>query len=225
MAVFTLELWRAIELSPAGDIGLNEYEIYDETHRPVLNKLITDHYHHREIGVETIGMFRFALRRRMNEIMPFYNELFRSKLIEIDPLRTVDLKTLSTGESEGSATGQSENENNSSSESKSRAVQSSTPQVALSGRGDYATGAADTTSGGTSKGGSKDKSTSTNNDRSESESRTVGYQGSPSELLTAYRATLLNIDMMIVDELSDLFMGLWDNGDSFLPVEITRLNL
>lgn len=38
-----------------------------------------------------------------------------------------------------------------------------------------------------------------------------GNNGSKSysELLMEYRNTLINIDMMIIDELADLFMGVW----------------
>ena len=32
---------------------------------------------------------------------------------------------------------------------------------------------------------------------------------SESELLNMYRETFLNIDMMVIDELSELFLGIW----------------
>ena len=38
----------------------------------------------------------------------------------------------------------------------------------------------------------------------------LGWNGkSPSKLLQEFRETFLNIDMMIIEELSDLFFGLW----------------
>lgn len=37
----------------------------------------------------------------------------------------------------------------------------------------------------------------------------VGYEGSASKLLKEWRENILNIDYMIVHELSDLFMGVW----------------
>src|SRR4051794_4007521 len=61
MGTFTMPLKTAIELAPKGDIGLNDYPIFDEAYRPTLNKKITDRYLNREIGMETISLFRHAM--------------------------------------------------------------------------------------------------------------------------------------------------------------------
>lgn len=42
-----------------------------------------------------------------------------------------------------------------------------------------------------------------------------GYQGHAAELLMRYRESLMNIDMMVINDLNNLFMGVWDNGDEF----------
>lgn len=46
--------------------------------REQLNDRLLNHYKFREIGFETIGMFLEELRITMNEIMPRYNELFKT---------------------------------------------------------------------------------------------------------------------------------------------------
>lgn len=70
------------------DIGLKDYPIFDETYRATLNKKIIDHYYTREIGAETPALFKLWLNRKMNEIMPYYNKVYQTELIEFDPLIT-----------------------------------------------------------------------------------------------------------------------------------------
>jgi len=221
MPVYTMELWRVLEMTT--DIGLNEYPIFDEKYRDHLNKLIKDHYHNREIGMETIAMFRHAVKRRMNEVMPYYNALYKSQQIDFDPLLTMDIKNVATGATTTDAEAKGDSVTNTSSSSKSRAVQSTTPQVMLAGNGDYASSAGDTTSGGTSNGTGSETSESTTNQQSETDSRTFGYQGSPAALVMEYRRALMNVDVLVIDELADCFMGVWDNGDDILPFPYTNL--
>ena len=84
MAQYTVELRTLIE--NGFDVGLKDYPIFDETYRAVLNKKIIDHYYVREIGAETAGLFKLYLNRRMAEIMPFYNKLYQSELLNFNPL-------------------------------------------------------------------------------------------------------------------------------------------
>src|SRR5690606_9817007 len=109
MATFTIELFKVVDITD-GNIGLDSYPIWKSEYREPLNQKIIDHYHNREIGVETIDMFTFALRRRMNEVMPYYNELYKSTELEFDPLSTVDIHTISSSSSETESEGESESE-------------------------------------------------------------------------------------------------------------------
>jgi hypothetical protein len=226
MAMFTLTLDEAIEYVGGPDkIGLNDYPIYDPAHRPILNKKIIDRYFNREIGLETVELFTFALKRKMNEIMPMYNDLYETQKLAFDPLLNMNISTTSEGETETEANAETENNTTTTSGSGSRAVTSDTPQVMLSGSGDYASSASDTNSSNTATGTGSDTSTTKANERNNAESVTKGYQGSPSALLMEYRRTIMNIDLMILDELVDLFMSVWDNGDDFAPYNIPNLHL
>ena len=82
---YTDATWRAL--------GLDAYPIYDESHRHRLNSMICDHFYMREIGAETVSLFRLFLRRTMNEIMPYYNDLYMSAELIVDPLREIDVTT------------------------------------------------------------------------------------------------------------------------------------
>lgn len=70
-----------------------EYPIFDENYRSVLEKKILKHYYTREIATETVGLWKHFLDMRMNEIMPYYNQLYSSELLKFDPLYDVDLTT------------------------------------------------------------------------------------------------------------------------------------
>ena len=85
----------------------------------------------------------------------------------------------------------------------------------LSGRGDYATAASDATTYalGEATGVSKSDSESAANQKSKS--RTKGYQGIPADLIMAYRVSLLNVDQMIVEELEEFFLMVYDTADSY----------
>lgn len=86
MSSFTTQIRWYIE---AGNtLPLNDYPIFDETYRAGLNKKIIDHYEFREIGAETMGLFNKFLKRKMNEIMPYYNQRYKSTLLEFEPLKT-----------------------------------------------------------------------------------------------------------------------------------------
>lgn len=70
----------------------DEFPIFDESYRPILEAKILKHYYTREIGFETVGLWQLKLNTKMNEIMPYYNKLYNSELLEFNPLYTVNLK-------------------------------------------------------------------------------------------------------------------------------------
>lgn len=228
MPTFTMPLKQAIEFTDGtidfstgiavvtgGDIGLDHYPIYDESYRATLNGKIVDHYLNREIGMETIPMFRLAMRRKMNEIMPVYNLLYKSTQIEYDPLSTVDLRTVSTGTVASDTDNAGSNETTGDTSSVSRAVSSTTPQTMLSPNEDYATGSSDSNGDTTAKSNASESSTSKVSANNSGDSHTTGYQGLPAELIMRYRQAIINVDLMIIEDLEELFMLVWNTGDTY----------
>ena len=67
------------------------FPIFDENYRSVLETKILKHYYTREIGLESVGLWKLKLETKLNEIMPFYNQLYKSELLEFNPLYDVDL--------------------------------------------------------------------------------------------------------------------------------------
>ena len=85
------------------DNSLNFYN--DETRDRLLPKILL-HYYTREIGFETVGLWRLKLNQKMREILPYYNQLYASEDIEYDPLKNVDNTHTHAGSyADGSVTG------------------------------------------------------------------------------------------------------------------------
>lgn len=204
MAEFTMYLRDVVERI-GDDIGLVEYPIFEESHREVLNKKILARYWMQEIGQESIELFVFFLNRRMNEVMPYFNQLYESEKLTFNPLTTTKMESTSTSTGENESTAKAESTN--AVENKSRSVNSETPQTVLMDNGDYATAIADLIGTSDNTGDSSTESL----DKSTGEQHNVieGYQGTPSQLLNEYRATFLNIDLMVLESLTDLFMLIW----------------
>ena len=88
MSKYTTELRYLIENN--FDLGLDDYPIFDESYRQLLNDKIINHYYFREIGMETAELFKRYLNQTMREIMPYYNQLYKSELLEFNPFYNVD---------------------------------------------------------------------------------------------------------------------------------------
>ena len=67
-----------------------DYPVYDERYRIPLEVKILRHYYTREIAEETVALWKLRLEDRLNIIMPYYNELYKTTLYEFNPLYDVD---------------------------------------------------------------------------------------------------------------------------------------
>jgi len=211
MSTFTMPLKRVVEIQGRDNLGLSHYPIFDEAYRDKLNDKIIRHYWNREIGHETIEMFKFQLETKMNEIMPLWNQHYVLSLLEVDPLSTISIKSLSAMDSTAQNAGTSES--NSDSGAKSRAVASETPQTQLRPDQDYASAIQDNVSDTTAN--SKATEDSTNTAHATNDNTTSGYQGHAPELVLRARQALVNVDMMVINDLQELFMLIWQNDDEY----------
>lgn len=66
-----------------------DYPIFAETKREDLETKILRHYYTREISDETFGLWQLRLSQKMNEIMPYYNQLYKSELLKVEPLANI----------------------------------------------------------------------------------------------------------------------------------------
>lgn len=99
--VVLCELLKDQRTKTAIDNALSTYPLYEGKKnydliptRAELNDKILKHYKYREIGFESVGRFVDELEITMCEIMPYYNELFKSVEIMADlenPFDNVDI--------------------------------------------------------------------------------------------------------------------------------------
>lgn len=75
---------------------------FDDSYRSVLCKKILKHYYLREIGAETVGVWLLWMNTKLEEIMPYYNQLYNSALLQFDPFQDTDYQRTHQGENTGS---------------------------------------------------------------------------------------------------------------------------
>lgn len=80
------------------------FPIFNEDYREDLCKKILRHYYTREICEETVGLWKLRLNSRMNEIMPYYNKLYNSELVQIEPLINTRLSSTKSNTKGGTDT-------------------------------------------------------------------------------------------------------------------------
>ena len=212
-----------------------DFPIFDENYRQVLCRKILKHYYTREIAHETVGRWKLALNAKLNEIMPYYNQLYKSELLEFNPFYDVDL----TRKREGSGTSNRTSNNTETNSGTSKNVSSGsgtsntdtlnrfsdTPQNSMDTQGiadsvplttvtkvneDNTTTNENTDT--LTRNDNKTGSGAENINNTDKYIETVkGKQGTEnySSLLKKFRETFLNIDMMIIDDCSDCFFTLW----------------
>lgn len=181
-----------------------DFPIFDESYRDVLIKKINDHYFMREIGSETVGLFKHYLRTTMNEIMPNMNLLYKHKLETIDPFVTYKLKETSKRTNKG----QSQGESQTAGDTANVELYSDTPQGNTEIRkGKHLTSVTDTDT----KQSALSTSNQSVNNTEDFVKDLVGNTSGKSDvkLLIEFRNAIIDVDMMIIDALGDLFMNVF----------------
>lgn len=213
MAQFTLELRELVEFEGRDNIkkwfedyNLEDYltpaQIQTINDRGVWSKekladLIIDHYYMREIGFESPALFKLKMKVALREIMEEKAPLIWSASLNIDPMNEFEVTTVTN------SSGQTSTNTNSSSDSLN--IHSNTPQGKINKsqilNGDYAS----STDGneGTAQ------TSGTGSDTSHSDSTSKGRNRSEIVLIREYRQNILMINREIINDLADLFIGIY----------------
>lgn len=169
------------------------FPIWDEKHRGELEKKIIEHYYFRQIGFETVGRFKFELNVRLREIMPRYNKIWLTTQYKYNPIENYNMLEGSNDVHESNAKGSSE----------SVEKFSDTPQGALSNvkDGKYLTTA------------THDENSSSNDLKSK-DNHSAWRHGnigvtSTQQLIEQERKATIDVDMQIINDLKDLFIGVY----------------
>lgn len=184
--------------------------------RDQLNSKILNHYRYMEIGQETFGRWLYELNVALNEIMPYYNQLFYSADQDFNPIYNVDYKKTIMGTDNSTANTTSTGSDSTTNEEYSKGINSKTPQdyLNISNTGIDTVQYADDASWGKTSGGttgtSNTSSNSSTNGSSSSIETTKGNFGvtSAQDLIMKYRQTIINIEQQIINDprIKELFM-------------------
>ena len=68
-----------------------DFPMFDESYRSVLERKILKHYYTREIGLETYGLWKLKLDTKLNEVMPYFNQRYKSETLQFNPLFDFEL--------------------------------------------------------------------------------------------------------------------------------------
>ena len=224
-----LDIDTAIEAGRKKIFTFN-YDLFDPLYKSVIETKFLRHFYTREIGQETVALWKLKLHDRWEMKLPYYNKLWESELLKFNPFYDVDYTMENTGDrysnrsdnmiNEGknkqSVNGVTKSENTNNHINKF----SDTPQGALDGvlNTDWLTNATedDVTSNSIDKnssasvGENKNKMSSTGlvHDMDDYQRHVVGKMGTRnySNMLMDFRKSFLNIDEMFINEMNDLFM-------------------
>ncbi|MDD3139068.1 MAG: hypothetical protein PHX08_08865 [Lachnospiraceae bacterium] len=188
-----------------------DYTLWNQEYKKVLETNFCSYFYTREIGSETLNLFKQRLESEMVIKMPYYSQLYDSTewmvRYKINPLDNTDYTETyvrkNTGESESDTKANTKSKN----EGYNDAVSSDTPQGMLSGL-DYATSAnkskavTDNTSG--TEQGTKGK----DNSKEEYDYRKHGNIGVQTfaDVLMSNRNAFINVDSLLFTDLTQLFM-------------------
>ena len=228
MASYTIELRKVCDYYTREvvegwfkDYNIEDYltleQIQTITEKGIWNKdklarKIVDHYYMREIGFETPDLFAHYVKMKMQEIMEDYLPVIYSNSIEFDPLVNVDYKEQLIREIEG--TSEIEGSSNSESKSSGMGIVNNTPQTKITKQnlesGIYASSVSQTD---TEVNDETTTSNSGTSNQTENYTKTIkgnsGVSATAQALIKQYRDIIRAVDREIIENLNDLFMGLY----------------
>lgn len=201
-----VNIWDFEYPVPAETVHYNGKSAKVPFNKKAFEQKILDHYRFRQIGQETVGRWLHYFRTRIREIMPYYVQLyeFEAKWFNVDdPLESYNLVETFKGDSHGSGAvkthGHTENTGNEKF--------SDTPQGSISNIDSYMT-----TATKTANNVNDNSNTDTTNTGSTSHTLTrrgnIGVQPLGGEVQNI-RDAFINIDLMVINELKDLFIQVY----------------
>ena len=177
-----------------------------------LARKIVNHYYMREIGQETIGLWKHYVKVTMDELMEEYLPLIYSSSIMYDPLVNVDYTETFSRTANVDNTGRSVSDSTNSGDS--FGITSDTPQGRVTKQlilaGEYATATSGTQTSSTIN---NTTNTTSGSDSEEEYTKHMkgnsGISATAQKMIEQYRDNIRAIDREIIEKLETLFMGLY----------------
>ena len=210
MSKYTLELRRIHQSHKIFDF---DYDFYtnDETIKYNFEDKFINEYYFNEIGFETVGRFKQRLRAKLNKIKPYYSQLYQTELRskDIDFMLNKDLEEVYERVLEGSNTSMNDVtvDNSSTSNVLESNIDNGNASLELE-KGSLTNVGKSTINDNTRSSNSVNDTTSQTERTKLSSKGNIGVTSS-AELLEKWRKVIINIDDLIINECSDLFMQVY----------------
>lgn len=191
------------------------FPIFEESYRAILEHKILLHYYMREIGQETVALWKLTLNERLNLIMPYYNTLYTALQNKYKIMSDVDLEELYLGNRDetGNFAGTTNANASDNGSSSGQTMSSDFPQAAVVGSKDYYSGSTESTADSNNTTTSETKTDNTNKITTDDNHilTKTGMTGmrTRGQILADYTQDLFNVDLRIIRELNDLFFLLY----------------
>lgn len=195
---------------------------YEGEDKTKFEQKVIDHYYLRQIGQETVGRFLHCFRTRIREIMPRYLEMY--KTVELmnnldNPFDNVDIvetfEEESTGTSTSSSTAYNVGISSTETTENLKHIFSDTPQNTIinienhmteatkDDRIGVNTGKTESDTGADSEGESKGTTKHTLTKKGNQGVNTYAHD------IIEFRQSIIDVDIMIINDLNDLFLGVY----------------
>lgn len=191
------------------------FPIFEESYRAILEHKILLHYYMREIGQETVALWKLSLNERLNLIMPYYNTLYTALQNKYKIMSDVDLEELYLGNRDetGNFAGTTNANASDNGSTSGQTMSSDFPQAAVVGSKDYYSGSTESTADSNNTTTSETKTDNTNKITTDDNHilTKTGMTGmrTRGQILADYTQDLFNVDLRIIRELNDLFFLLY----------------
>ena len=190
------------------------YNLYDNSLKQYFEEKFKQHFFLYEIGFETVGLFKQQLQATLNDIYPYYKQLYETEIRckNIDFMLNKDLKETFIKETigEGTSTVNSSQTSTSNSNSNDLSTSHDTPQNRVDDLDKFMSAAQKSSSNSENTNSANGNTTTTGNNKSIDKTELISQGNigitSSADLLEKWRSVLINIDQLMFEELKSLFL-------------------
>ena len=194
MANYTIEISELIQNNV--NIFDFNYPIFQESYRKTFEENFKNYFMFREIGVETVARFKHNLKTQLNLLMPYYNKIYTSQNLEQRILDNYDVTETFERDSTGKRTAKNDINN------KQLFSDTGRKRVDINDI-DYVSNINKEINSANSNANEENKEKWTRKMQGN-----IGIQ-TDAMAVSAFENSLKNVDMLIFDELDNLFMQIF----------------
>lgn len=173
-----------------------DFPVWDGGKEEICKHILEDYYF-REIGFNTMGRFKAAVKQRLRDIMPYYIEMYYTTQLSYNVLQPTDYVRTFEGNSNEAYKGSVESSGSVATQNFGRGYDDNSPATA--------------TTSSKNDNNSSTSNDNTNTTKTNNNEHVSGKMNSTSyaSIIKEERENIINILQMISEEMGNLFMAIW----------------